>query len=122
MLMFQIVLDNKNPSVKVKCLEILKTHIDTVPRAGKQVFIEKVVMENLDKARNSENNIPFEVQMKCFELVIIYIKDLSEATEGILLNTTFLEYIKTTTDERIMTVILNVGSFNIYYFLCCVFK
>jgi len=97
--------------IKVKCLEILKTHVDTLSRLGKQVFIEKVVMENLDKARNSENNISFEVQIKCFELVIIFIKDLSEATEGILLNSTFLEYIKTTTDEQIMTIILNVYIF-----------
>lgn len=116
-LMSAIVLDNKNPSVKVKCLEILKTHIDTLPRVGKQVFIEKVVMENLDKARISGNNIPFEVQIKCFELVLTYIKDLSEATEGILLNSTFLEYINTTTDERIMKVILNVRKFNICFLM-----
>lgn len=79
-----------------------------MPRVGKQVFIEKVVMENLDRARDFENNIPFEVQLKCFELVITYIKDISEATEGVLLNSILLEYIKTTTDERIMIIILNV--------------
>lgn len=106
-----IFLDNTNPLIKVKCLEIIKTHVDTLPRVGKQVFIEKVVMENLDKAKHIENSIPFEVQIKCFELVIVYIKDLSEATEGILLNSILLEYIKTTTDERIMTIILNVISF-----------
>lgn len=100
--------DNRNPNVKVLCLEILKTHVDTLPRVGKQVFIEKVVIENLDRARDFENNIPFEVQLKCFELVITYIKDISEAAEGVLLNSTLLEYIKTTTDERIMIIILNV--------------
>lgn len=106
--MYIFVLDNKYPSIKVKCLEILKTHVDTLSRVGKQVFIEKVVMENLEKAKDMRNNIPFEVQMKCFELVINYIKDLSEATEGILLNSILLDYINTTTDERIMTIILNV--------------
>lgn len=100
--------DNRNPNVKVLCLDILKTHVNTLPRVGKQVFIEKVVIENLDRARDFENNIPFEVQLKCFELVITYIKDISEAAEGVLLNSTLLEYIKTTTDERIMIVILNV--------------
>lgn len=103
-----IVLDNINPFVKVKCLEILNSHIETLPRIGKQVFIEKVVLENLNKAKDSEYNIPIEVQIKCFELIISYIKELSEATEGIILNSTFLEYIKTTTDERIMILILNV--------------
>lgn len=97
--------------IKIKCLEILKTHVDTLTRQGKQVFIEKVVMENLDKARDVENKIPFEVQTKCFELVITYIQDLSEATEGVLLNSTLLQYIKTTTDEHIMTIILNVIKF-----------
>jgi hypothetical protein len=72
------------------------------------LFIEKVVMECLDKARDIENNIPFEVQVKCFEIIITYIKDLPEATEGIFLNKIILEYIKTTTDERIMRTILNV--------------
>lgn len=100
--------DNRNPKVKVLCLEILKCHVDTLPRVGKQVFIEKVVIENLDRARDFENNIPFEVQLKCFEFVITYIKDISEAAEGVLLNSTLLEYIKTTTDERIMIIILNV--------------
>lgn len=94
--------------IKIKCLEILKTHVDTLQRNGKQIFIEKVVIECLNKARDIENNIPFEVQFKCFELIITYIKDLPEATEGVLLNTTILEYIKTTTDERIMRTILNV--------------
>lgn len=103
-----IVLDNSNPFVKVKCLEILSNHVETLTRIGKQVFIEKVVLENLNKARDSENNIPYEVQIKCFGLIISYIKELSEATEGIILNSTFLEYIKTTTDERIMITILNV--------------
>lgn len=84
-----------------------------MPRLGKQVFIEKVVMENLDKARDSEYDIPLQVQIKCFELVITYIQDLSEATEGILLNSTLMQYIKTTTDEQIMIIILNVIIF--YY-------
>lgn len=94
--------------LKVKCLEILKTHVDTLQRSGKQIFIERIIIEYLDKARDSENNIPFEVQSKCFELVVTYIKDLPEVTEGVLLNSTILEYIKTTTDERIMMTILNV--------------
>lgn len=102
------VSDNTNFFVKVKCLELLNNHIETLPRISKQVFIEKVVMENLNKAIDLENNIPFEVQIKCFELIISYIKELSEATEGLILNTTFLKYIKTTTDERIMIMILNV--------------
>jgi len=102
------VLDNKNPSIKVKCLEILKIHVDTLPRIGKQVFIEKVVMEILDKAKDIKNNIPFEVQMKCFELILTYIRDLSKTTEKILLNSIFVEFIKTTTDKRITTIILNV--------------
>ncbi|XP_029341770.1 transformation/transcription domain-associated protein isoform X2 [Acyrthosiphon pisum] len=107
-IMFKFNENNRNPNVKVLCLEILKTHVDTLPRVGKQVFIEKVVIENLDRARDFENNIPFEVQLKCFELVITYIKDISEAAEGVLLNSTLLEYIKTTTDERIMIIILNI--------------
>lgn len=115
--MFILFLDNKTPSIKVTCLEILRTHVDTLPRLGRQVFIERVVMENLDKARDPENNIPFEVQKKCFELVISFIKDLSEATEGVLLNSTILEYIKTTTDERIMIIILNVIESNIVYYM-----
>lgn len=92
----------------MKCLEVLKLHIDTLPRSKKQVFIEKLVMENLDKARYLENNIPFEVIKKCFELIITYIKDLSQATEGVLLNSILLEYIITTTDEKIMEIILDV--------------
>ncbi|VVC36854.1 Hypothetical protein CINCED_3A003660 [Cinara cedri] len=107
-ILFKFNTNNSNPSIKVKSLDILKTHVDTLSRNGKQVFIEKVVLENLNKARDSENNIPFEVQIKCFELIITYIKDIPEATEGIILNSTILEYIKTTTDERIMTIILNV--------------
>lgn len=94
--------------IKVECLEILKTHVDSLPRVGKQVFIEKVIMENLNKARDSENNIPLDVQIKCFQLVITYIKDLSEANERMFLNSTLMQYIKTTTDEQIMVVILNV--------------
>lgn len=113
--------DNINPNVKVKCLEILKIHVDTLPRVGKQVFIEKVVLENLDRARDFENNIPFEVQVKCFELIITYIKDISEAAEGVLLNSTLLEYIKTTTDERIMIIILNVTKFNFYLLIIYLF-
>lgn len=85
-------------------------------RVGKQVFIEKVVMENLDKATYSNNNIPLQVQIKCFELVITYIQDLSEATEGILLNSTLMKYIKTTTDEQIMIIILNVIIFYVMNF------
>lgn len=100
--------DNYNPKVKEKCLEILKSHVDTLPRGGKQVFIEKVLIENLDKARDVENNIPIEVQIKCFELLISYIKDVSEVAERVLLNSTLPEYIKITTDERLMTIILNV--------------
>ncbi|XP_025202207.1 transcription-associated protein 1-like [Melanaphis sacchari] len=107
-IMFKFNENNSNSKVKVQCLEILKTHVDSLPRVGKQVFIEKVVIENLDRARDFENNIPFEVQVKCFELIINYIKDISEAAEGVLLNSTLLEYIKTTTDERIMIIILNV--------------
>lgn len=84
-------------------------------RTGKQIFIEKVVIENLHKAKDIKNNIPFEVQMKCFELILNYIKDLSEATEGILLNSIFLEFMKTTEDERIMTIILNVMKYIINY-------
>lgn len=106
--MYIFFLDNNNPLIKVKCLEVLKIHIDTLPKSKRQLFIEKVVMENLDKARYLENNIPFEVQKKCFELIIIYIQDLSQATEGVLLNSILLEYIKTTTDERIMELILDV--------------
>lgn len=71
-------------------------------------------MENLDKARYLENNIPFEVQKTCFELIITYIKDLSQATEGVLLNSILLEYIKTTEDERIMEIILDVMLFYIF--------
>jgi len=96
------------------CLEILKTHVDTLTRVGKQVFIEKVVLENLDRARDLENNIPFEVQLKCFELIITYIKDISDMSERVLLNSTLLEYIKTTTDERIMIIILNVIKFKLF--------
>lgn len=107
-IMFKFNENNRNPKVKVLCLEILKTHVDTLQRVGKQVFIEKVVIENLDRARDFENNIPFEVQLKCFELIITYLRDISEAAEGVLLNSTLLEYIKTTTDERIMIIILNV--------------
>jgi len=62
----------------------------------------------LNRARDFENNIPFEVQVKCFELIITYIRDISEAAEGVLLNSTLMEYIKTTTDERIIIIILNV--------------
>lgn len=112
-------LDNKSPLVKVKCLEILKTHVDTLSRVGKQVFIEKVVMENLDKARDSDNGIPLQVQIKCFELVITYIQELSEATEGILLNSILMQYIKTTTDEQIMIIILNVIMFYVMNFNNC---
>lgn len=103
-----IFLDNGNPVIKVKCLEVLKIHINTLSKSKKQLFIEKVVMENLDKARCLENSIPFGVQKKCFELIIDYIQDLSQATEGVLLNSILLEYIKTTTDERIMELILDV--------------
>lgn len=103
--------------IKIKCLEILKTHVDTLTRSGKQIFVEKVVMEYLVKARDTENCISFDVQMKCFELVISYIKDLPQVTEGILLNSIILEYIKTTTDERIMMTILNVIAWiNFIYF------
>lgn len=100
----------------MKCLEILKTHVDTLPRLGKQVFIEKVVIENLNKARDPDNDIPLQVQIKCFELVITYIQDLSEATEGILLKSTLMQYIKTTTDEQIMIIILNVIIFYVMNF------
>lgn len=62
----------------------------------------------MNRARDFENNIPFEVQVKCFELIITYIRDISEAAEGVLLNSTLMEYIKTTTDERIIIIILNV--------------
>lgn len=76
------------------------------------MFIEKVVIQNLDSARDDANNIPFEVQVKCFELIITFVKDIPEETKEVILNTTFLEYIKTTTDERIMTIILNVIQIN----------
>lgn len=68
----------------------------------------------MNRARDFENNIPFEVQVKCFELIITYIRDISEAAEGVLLNSTLMEYIKTTTDERIIIIILNVILFYLF--------
>lgn len=106
-------LDNSNPLIKVKCLELLKFHVDKLPRNGKQLFVEKVVIENLNRARHGVNNIPFEVQVKCFELIITFLKNVPEETEEIIINRILLEYIKTITDERIMTIIFNVIQINV---------
>lgn len=104
-------LENEEPKIKVKCLEILKTHVDCMLPFRKQIFIEKIVMENLNKALDSTNTIPIEVQIMCFDLIISYIRELSEATEGLLLRSTLLNYIKTTDDKRIMAAVVNVMQF-----------
>lgn len=80
---------------------------------GKEFFIEQIVMKVLDQARDSNNNIPVEVQIKCFEIIITYFKVIPEVIERILLKSTVFEYIRSTKDEKIMRAILNVTKFNI---------
>lgn len=80
---------------------------------GKEFFIEQIVMKVLDQARDSNNNIPVEVQIKCFEIIITYFQVIPEIIERILLKSTVFEYIRSTKDEKIMRAILNVTKFNI---------
>lgn len=100
--------DNRNPKIKEICLEILKMHIDTLPPDFKQVFIKNILLENLERARDIKNNIPYEVLVKCFEFLIIFINDLPET----LLYSILQKYTKPTTDERLISIILKVTKYN----------
>ncbi|XP_050420275.1 transformation/transcription domain-associated protein-like [Adelges cooleyi] len=107
-ILFQFDINNSKTKIKAVCLEILENHVKSLPTVTQRIFFEKVLIVLLNKANDFKNNMPIEVQIKCLELVYLFLGKMSALIEEVFLRSTIIDYIKNSTDERIIITILNI--------------